>query len=123
MVAIRDLLGTRSPAFGRLRIGPSTVATDDLHASMRAEPAHNGVGFPIRQDLDRTMGLQIDQQCPVAVAFFPGKIVESQHLRGLALWDLGAADEPRASYRDWSASPGAWPTAHLLCHLSRRRPR
>ena len=74
MVAISHLFGPRSSACGCLRIGPSTVATDDLHASMRAEPAHNGVGFPIRQDLDRTMGLQIDQQCPVAVAFFPGKL-------------------------------------------------
>src|SRR2546427_634878 len=34
MVAIRDLLGARSATCGCLRIGPSTVATDDLYAPM-----------------------------------------------------------------------------------------
>ena len=41
------------------------------------------------------MGLQVDQQRAVAVAFFPGEIVESQHVRGLALGNSRAADEPQ----------------------------
>ena len=95
MVAIRDLPGARSAACGCLRIGPSTVATDDLYAPMRTQPADDGGRFPIGQDLDRTMGLQVDQQRAVAVPFFPGEIVESQHLRGLALGNSRAADEPQ----------------------------
>jgi hypothetical protein len=41
------------------------------------------------------MGLQIDQQRAVAVAFFPGEIVQAQHLWGLARRNRRAADEPQ----------------------------
>src|ERR1700676_3935423 len=66
-----------------------------------------------------TPGCSRNQQGAVTIAFFPGEIVQAKHTRGLALGDLGAADEPRASYRDWSASPGASPTAPRLCLASR----
>lgn len=59
------------------------------------QPAHDGGRFPIGQDLDRTMGLQVDQQCAVPIAFFPGEIVEAQHLRGLARRNIRTADEPQ----------------------------
>lgn len=41
------------------------------------------------------MRLQVDQQGAVAVAFFPGEIVESEHLWGLVLGNSRAADEPQ----------------------------
>src|SRR5260370_38279605 len=94
MVAIRDLLSARRSTCGCLRIGPSTVATDDLHATMHTQPANNGVGFPIREYLHRTTRLQVDQQRAVAVAFFPGEIVDARHLWGLAWWNSCAADAP-----------------------------
>ena len=75
MVAIRYLLGVRSAACGCLRIGPRTIPTDDLHAPMCTQPTDDGVGFSIWQDLDRTMGLQVDQQGAVTIAFFPGEVV------------------------------------------------
>jgi len=62
---------------------------------MGTQPTHDDVGFPIGQHLDRTMGLQIDQQRAVAVTFFPGEIVQTQHLRGLACRNTRAADEPQ----------------------------
>src|SRR5271157_35301 len=95
MVAISDLPGSRSAACGCLRIRSRTITTDDLHSPVCPQPADNGIGFSIRQDLDWTMGSQIDQQCAVAVAFFPGEIVESQHLRGLVRGNIRAADEPQ----------------------------
>ena len=95
MGAIRDLPGARSAACGCLRVGPSTVATDDLHAPMRTQPADDGGRFPIGEDLHRAMRLQVDQQGAVAVAFFPGEIVESEYLWGLVLGNSRAADEPQ----------------------------
>ena len=62
---------------------------------MRTQPAHDGGRFPIGQHLDRTMGLQIDQERAVAVPFFPGEIVQSQHVWGLSLGDRRAANEPQ----------------------------
>jgi hypothetical protein len=62
---------------------------------MRTQPADDGVGFPIRQGLDRTMRLEIDQQRAVAVAFFPGEIVQAQYVRGLARGNSCVADEPK----------------------------
>src|SRR5215471_19067583 len=47
------------------------------------------------EHLDRTMRLQVEQQRAVAVAFFPGEIVEAQHLWGLALGNIRAVDEPQ----------------------------
>ena len=41
------------------------------------------------------MRLQVDRQGAVAVAFFPGEIVESEHLWGLVLGNSRAADEPQ----------------------------
>jgi hypothetical protein len=62
---------------------------------MRTQPAGDGGRFPIGEDLHRAMRLQVDQQGAVAVAFFPGEIVESEHLWGLVLGNSRAADEPK----------------------------
>src|SRR5438034_9754576 len=93
MGAVRDLAAARSAACGCVRVGASTVATDDLHAPMRTQPADDGGRFPIGEDLHRAMRLQVDQQGAVAVAFFPGEIVESEYLWGLVVGNSRAADE------------------------------
>jgi hypothetical protein len=96
MVAISDLPGARNAACGCFRIPPPRAITaDDLHAPMCTRPSDDGVGFPVRQHLDRTMGLQIDQQRAIAIAFFPGEIVQAQHLRGLTWGHSRAANEPQ----------------------------
>jgi hypothetical protein len=42
---------------------------------MRFEPALYGGTFPISQHLDDLVPLQVYQQCAIAVALLPGKVI------------------------------------------------
>src|SRR5881396_4278068 len=48
MIAISNLLGTRSAAFGSLRIGSCPVTADQLHPRVGAQPAPHGGRLTIR---------------------------------------------------------------------------
>src|SRR6266487_84431 len=97
VVPISDLPGVRGTTCGCLRIRPRTIPADDLHASMHTQPTDDGISIPIRQQLDRAMSLQIDQQRAIAIPFFPGEIVQAQYARGLVLGNSRAADESQKS--------------------------
>jgi hypothetical protein len=44
---------------------------------MRFEPPLYGGTFPISQHLDDLVPLQVHQQCAIAVALLPGKIIDT----------------------------------------------
>ncbi len=70
MIAISDLNRLWSALFERLRVRTGTIATHHLDPRMRLQPGNDGRGFAIRQQINRTVALQIHQYSAVAVAFF-----------------------------------------------------
>jgi hypothetical protein len=56
---------------------------------------HRQAGLLLLQNARVTRTNIFDQQGAVTIAFFPGEIVQAQHVRGLALGNIRAADEPQ----------------------------
>jgi len=70
MIAVSHLNCLGSAFFQCLRIRAGTIATHYLDPRMRFQPGHDGGGFAIGQQINRTVALQIHQQGAVAVTFF-----------------------------------------------------
>src|SRR5262245_41341888 len=60
MPTISHLHGVRCSGAGRLSVLRGAVAANNLHARVGLEPLMERLGFPIRQQLHRSMALQID---------------------------------------------------------------
>ena len=80
MPAIGYLLCVRSAFFDRLRICAGSVSTHEVHLRMRFQPGNDGRRFAIRQQINRTVALQIHQDSAITLAFFQRKVVYSQHM-------------------------------------------
>ena len=63
-------------------ISASPITGDDLHARMLAQPGGHRCGFPIRQQIDDIVRLEIHHHRAVAAAPPPGPVVDSQNPRG-----------------------------------------
>lgn len=59
--AVGNLHGLGSAGPGSLGVGTGPVPADDLHLRMHDQPGGEGLGFPPCQHLDRSMGLQVDE--------------------------------------------------------------
>ena len=77
--AVRDLhrLGCSGP--GSIRVGPATVPADDLGSGMGLQPLAEGVALAVRQQVDRPMGVHIDQDSSVDTPAAQGKVVDPEH--------------------------------------------
>lgn len=75
MPAVRDL-DRRWRAVG---VSPRAVTGDDLDTRVRPEPSGQGLGLPIRQQVDDLVALEIDQGGAVAVAAPERPVVDAQH--------------------------------------------
>ena len=81
MPAIRDLDCIRRALAHTVRIGPGPVACDDLDARVSAQPPGQGLGLPVRQEVDHCVALQVDQDGPVAAAPAPCPVIDGQDAR------------------------------------------
>lgn len=75
--AVRDLdsLGCAVP--NAIGVGAGAVARDDLDAGMAVQPCPDRLRVAVRQHVDRTVALQIDDQRAVALPSAPRPIVDA----------------------------------------------
>src|SRR5260370_42253184 len=76
---VGNLLCLRSPTSSRCGIFGSTISTHDLHFWMGTKPRCHGFCRTIRQQIDRSTKLQIDENGAVRLALFPGPVVNAQN--------------------------------------------
>jgi hypothetical protein len=79
VVAVSHLDGVRGTLLCSFRIGTGAVATHDLNPLMFTELRCKGLCLPIRQEVNWSVRLQVDQDGAVMVSFPPSKIVGAQH--------------------------------------------
>ena len=66
------------------RIFGRAVTGDDLHAGMLLKPGRNRFGGAVGQQIDRPMGLVVDQDGAVHATTTQREIVDAEHARGRA---------------------------------------
>ncbi len=79
--AVRHLDRIRRTLAHAVRVGAGPVARDDLDPGMLTKPSGQGVGLPVRQQVDDLVALQVDQGRPVAVATAPGPVIDGEDAR------------------------------------------
>src|ERR1017187_442710 len=80
MKTIRDLDRLRSAAAGAVGIEPAPVTADHFCAGMRLQPSRKAIGRAIRQEVNGSVGFEIDQDGAVSLAFAPRPIVNADGL-------------------------------------------
>ena len=79
--AIRDLDRVRQAGAHGLRVGAGAVAADDLYTGPGGKPGGDCGALPVREHLDRAVGVHVDQDRAVAVAAAQREIVDAQHVQ------------------------------------------
>ena len=80
MPPVRDLKRVGRSRARSVRKGTGAVAGDHLDAGVLTQPGCQGVGPPVRQQVDDLVAFQVHQHRPVAVAAAPGPLINTQHL-------------------------------------------
>lgn len=78
MPTIGHLHGFRGACAGTLGVGGGPVAADDLDAGVFGEPSGQRCHFPVRQEVYRPAGLDVDQDGAIDVALAQGKVVNAE---------------------------------------------
>ena len=76
---VRDLDSIGRALTSAVSIGASTVPGDDLNPGPTAQALGNCCCFPVKQQIDHLILLQVPQHRAVAVPALPGPIIDSQH--------------------------------------------
>jgi hypothetical protein len=79
MPAIRDLEGSGSGLRDGISEGPIPIPADDLYARMSEKPNGKRRCLPIRQEVNRQMTLQIQQDRVKRASFPKRKVIDTQH--------------------------------------------
>src|SRR4051812_20193823 len=95
MPPIRDLESIGCPLPGRLGIGASTIARDDLDAFMMLQPIRNGGGLAVGQQVDDGVALEVDQDGSVVLATLPSPLINPHHPQRRMRWSLSATNQPQ----------------------------
>ena len=77
MEAVGDVGGARSPQTSAGGNVFAAIATDEADGRMLAKPGGNGFGFAIGKQFKREAGVEIDEEGAIALAFFPGPIIDA----------------------------------------------
>jgi hypothetical protein len=102
MEAISNLNAIRCSVTRSLGIGAAPVPTNNLHPGMLRQPLSEGFRRPIRQQINPTVPLQIDQHGPVLPPATNGKVIDAQHARRLMLGEGSVPDDTEE--RVWARS-------------------
>src|SRR6266536_6628453 len=92
--AIGHLGGLRRPLGGALSKRPIAVTADDFNLGVRLEPGREGLGLLIRQQVNRLVAFQVDNDRRIAAALAEGKLVYADDLRNRMEGQGCAALEP-----------------------------
>src|SRR5438093_350434 len=76
-----------------IRTGP--IAADDLDPSLRRQPPGERLGCTVRQQVDRSMTLVIDQNRAVGAASLSGPVVDAHDSRRWPLRQRQSMDQPQ----------------------------
>jgi hypothetical protein len=79
--AIDHLLSVRSAFGGSAQVFGGAIATNHLHAGMALEPLTKSISATVRQQINWSMRLQIDEDRAIGSPSLQGKIVHAQHTR------------------------------------------
>jgi hypothetical protein len=70
-------------------VGTRAIAADELNARSRGEPRSHRVRLSIREEIDHSMSLEVDENRSVARAFFPRPVIDADDAR--RGWLIGVA--------------------------------
>jgi hypothetical protein len=91
--AVGDLDRLGRATTGTVGIELRTIAADDAHAWMLSEPGGESVSLALRQQIDGTMGFQVDQDGAVPIPFAEGPIIDAKDPRGWPVRERSLANE------------------------------
>src|SRR3954452_4011815 len=95
MPPICDLESIGCPLPGRLGIGASAIARDDLDAFMMLQPIRDGGGLAVGQQVDDGVALEVDQDGAVVLATLPSPLINPHHPQRRMRRSLSATNEPQ----------------------------
>lgn len=82
MPAVCDFNRIRCPGTGGFGVRAGTVAADHLGSRMCSQPFRDGIGFPIGENIHRTVSIHIDQNCAVPMSPSQREIIDTEHFDG-----------------------------------------
>ena len=134
MPPVRHLGGQRRALRSAFGVTPATVTADDLCARVGGQPGAEGLRGPLRENVHRTAGFDIDQHRAVDMPLAQREVVDAEHQRSPAI-GVGAARISRISVERLTAHaslpvsrvPARPPWARLAaastaCRAQGRRP-
>ena len=74
-------LGTWSAFAGSTSVLPGPISTDPLHARMGAKPLREGLCGPIREQIDRTMALPVNEERSIFLTATKREIIDAKNRR------------------------------------------
>src|ERR1035437_1655257 len=81
MEAVGHLNRLRGSTGGAVGINPAPITADDFRSGMQLQPSSQAVGGTVRQQVNGSVRLQIDQDGPITLTFAPGPIVDAHRPR------------------------------------------
>ena len=81
MEAVSHLYGTGSTSGAARGVCRSTVAADDLYAGMPLEPHSQSLGLAVRQQINDTMLLQVNENGAVTLPTAESEVIHPEHAR------------------------------------------
>jgi hypothetical protein len=99
MPAVGDLDRRRCPMPSSIGVGAGPVPADHLGARVLAQPPGEGVGFPVAQQIDRSVGGDVDQHRAIDAAAAQREVVHAEHghASGLGIWQRPDQTQQRAA--------------------------
>ena len=113
---VGHLLGLRCTRAGAVAEGAGAVAADDPHLRVVVQPGGEGVRGAVGEDVDRPVGIHVDEDCRVGAAAAYGELVHAQMRDEARRRDGQCADEteqgvPARGHGQASGDPGSGPSA------------
>jgi len=89
MESIGHLLSLGSTLAGPLGVSATSIAGNHLDGGVLTEPGRRRLSRSIGQNIHRLMGLQVHDHRPIALAFFPRPIINTDDRQGSRSADAG----------------------------------
>lgn len=99
MPPVSNLLSLWRSLPGTIRKRASAISADNLHTRMGEQPLFEGLGFSIRQQVDRNPSFKVDENRSIAAPPAETKIIDAQHTRRRHLALLLLANQPQERVR------------------------
>jgi len=94
MEAICNLNSMGRAAPNSSRVFGRAIAADNLYTRMGFQPGCEQFCIPIRQQINRTMLFEINENRSIGMAFAKGNIINAEDTRDWVRWKLGVLHNP-----------------------------